>query len=61
VIGWCTIPIGSTTVPVFVGFEVKTGRDTLRPSQQWFRDTLKIDHGIYAEVRSVEDAIQALR
>ena len=47
--------------PVFVAFEVKVGRDRLRPLQRAFLDKVGAAGGIAAEVREVMDAVRRLQ
>lgn len=42
-------------------FEIKVGRDSLRPKQRVFLELARKDNCIALEIRSVEDAINALR
>lgn len=45
----------------FIALECKTGKDALRPEQVAFLDTVRKHGGIALEVRSVEQAVEALR
>src|SRR6516164_3051198 len=54
--GWPTVQ--KRCVPV--AFEIKVGRDQLRPEQRSFLERLRQDGGIAAEIRSVEEAVKAL-
>lgn len=62
VIGWrCALPFGSPdvlTVPVF--FEIKVGRDKLRPKQRAFLELARHDNCIALEIRDVETAVKVL-
>jgi hypothetical protein len=53
--GWC----GSGCARM-IAFEVKVGRDRLRPEQAAFLEKLRRAGGIALEIRSVEQAVTAL-
>lgn len=69
-IGWQTherikpfAPLLSEKVPCprFLALEIKVGKDQLRPEQRAFLDKVREAGGIALEVRSVEQAVEALR
>lgn len=58
--GWSDL-IGFTYRGIFVGLEVKVGRDRLSPEQIDFRDSLKACGGHWYEIRSQTEAIIILK
>ena len=52
---------GHRTMPRFVAFEIKIGRDKLRPAQQIFLQHVRDAGGIGLEIREVMEAVNALR
>ena len=58
IVGWHQRACGC---PSWVAFEVKCGRDTLRPEQRAFLDKVNAAGGIALEIRDVMSAVNALR
>ena len=48
------------TLPVFVAYEIKVGRDKLRPAQRAFLERVNAAGGIGLEIRDVMSAVKAL-
>ncbi len=64
-IGWRPVTITQEmvgrTIAVFASAEIKKGRDTVKPEQAHWRDTVANDGGIAFVARSEEEALDALR
>ena len=62
ILGWKEYPLicEHGKAARFVAFEVKVGRDELRPGQRWFLDKVKASGGIALEIRDIMTAVKAL-
>jgi len=63
ILGWKEYPLicEHGKAARFVAFEVKVGRDELRPGQRWFLDKVKASGGIALEIRDIMTAVEALK
>lgn len=59
-IGFKVENIGRIKIPRFLGFEIKVGRDKLRPEQENFKDMLNNFGGIGAVVKDSTENIKKL-